>query len=124
MELKIVILLPLIILLMLVSASAEKITAEGELIDTVCYLGMKASGEDHKLCAAMCAKKGLPIALLTKKGNVINIISIPAEFEDVMGNIVKFEGEFYKNAQSMKPTKMWVKKDGKWKEHELTKTGM
>ena len=124
MKLKIVILLPLIILLMLVSASAEKITAEGELIDIACYLGMKTSGEAHQMCVAMCAKKGLPIALLTKKGNVINIISILAEFEDVMGNIAKFEGEFCKNAQSMNPAKMWMKKDGKWKEHELTITGM
>ena len=92
MKLKIVILLPLIILLMLVSASAEKITAEGELIDIACYLGMKTSGEAHQMCVAMCAKKGLPIALLTKKGNVINIISILAEFERNVGSLTMENG--------------------------------
>ena len=119
-----IILLPLVFMLMVTTATAGTTTAEGELIDTACYLGMKASGEDHKMCASMCAKKGLPIAVLTKKGEVINIISIPAEFGDVMGSTVKIEGEFYEEAQSLKPTKMWVIKDGKWKEHEITKTGM
>ena len=74
---------------MVATAMAGKITTEGELIDTACYLGMKASGEDHK----MCAKKGLPLAVLTKKGEVINIISIPAEFGDIMGSTVKIEVE-------------------------------
>lgn len=119
-----VVLLPLVVMLMLATASAEKITAEGELIDTACYLGMNASGEDHKMCASMCSKKGLPVAVLSKKGDVIHIISVPAEFGDVMGSIVKIEGEFYKEAQSLKPAKMWVKKDGKWKTHELPKSGM
>ena len=118
------ILLPLVFMLMVTTATAGKITAEGELIDTACYLGMKASGEDHKMCASMCAKKGLPIAVLTKKGEVINIISIPAGFGDIMGSTIKIEGEFYQKAQSLKPSKMWVKKDGKWKDHELPKSGM
>lgn len=118
------ILLSLVFMLMVTTVTAGKITAEGELIDTACYLGMKASGKDHKMCASMCVKKGLPIAVLTKKGEVINIISIPAGFEDIMGSTVKIEGEFYEKAQSLKPSKMWVKKDGKWKDHELPKSGM
>lgn len=121
---RIIILLPLVIMLMVMTASAEKFTVEGELIDTACYLGMKASGEAHQMCAAMCAKKGLPVAVLTEKGEVINLISIPSEFGNVMGSIVKIEGEYYKEALSLKPSKMWVKKDGKWKEHELPKSGM
>ena len=119
-----IILLPLVILLLVATVTAEKITTEGELIDTACYLGMKASGKDHKMCASMCAKKGLPIAILTKKGEVINIISIPAEYGKIMGSTVKIEGEFYEEAQSLKPTKMWVEKNGKWKEHGLPKSGM
>lgn len=119
-----IILLPLVILLLVATVTAGKITTEGELIDTACYLGMKASGKDHKMCASMCAKKGLPIAILTKKGEVINIISIPAEYGKIMGSTVKIEGEFYEEAQSLKPTKMWVEKNGKWKEHGLPKSGM
>lgn len=61
---------PLTIMLMLGTASAEKITAESQLIDAACYLGMNVSGESHKTCAAMCAKKGLPVAVLTQKDGI------------------------------------------------------
>ncbi|MCH7820126.1 MAG: hypothetical protein IIB40_11320 [Candidatus Marinimicrobia bacterium] len=124
MKIRRVILLPFVIMLVLATASAEKITAEGELICTACFLGMNISGESHKKCALMCAKKGFPIAVLTQKGDLINIISIPVVFGDVIGNTVKIEGEFYERAQSLIPVKMWVKKDGKWRERELPKSGM
>lgn len=50
-------------------------TIKGELIDKTCYTkqGAKATGAAHKDCAATCAKKGSPLALLTEDGKVYTI---------------------------------------------------
>jgi hypothetical protein len=60
-------------------AATETIT--GRLIDQACYDHDKtATGNDHKMggkdvagCAAMCAKKGLPVALLTTDGKLYTV---------------------------------------------------
>jgi len=60
-------------------AATETIT--GKLIDQACYNHDKtATGNDHKMggkdvagCAAMCAKKGEPVALLTSDGKVYTV---------------------------------------------------
>ena len=48
----------------------EKITVKGEPVDLWCYMSAGAKGADHKACAVMCAKSGLPIGILDEKGNV------------------------------------------------------
>lgn len=56
-------------------------TVTGKLIDQSCYDHDKtATGNDHKMngkdvagCAAMCAKKGMPVALLTTDGKVYTV---------------------------------------------------
>jgi len=47
------------------TARAETVT--GEVIDMSCYLGHGETGRgpSHKKCAETCAKKGLPMGLLT-----------------------------------------------------------
>src|SRR5919109_887435 len=60
-------------------AATETIT--GKLIDQSCYNHDKAAtGNDHKMggkdvagCAAMCAKKGQPVAVLTSDGKVYTV---------------------------------------------------
>ena len=60
-------------------AATETIT--GQIIDQQCYMKDTANnkGNDHKMpadmagCAAMCAKKGMPMALLTSDGKVYTI---------------------------------------------------
>jgi hypothetical protein len=60
-------------------AATETIT--GKLIDQSCYDHDKtATGNDHKMngkdvaeCAQMCAKKGMPVALLTSDGKVYTV---------------------------------------------------
>src|SRR5262245_10912593 len=60
-------------------AATETIT--GKLIDKSCYDHDKtATGNDHKMggkdvagCAAICAKKGQPVALLTSDGKVYTV---------------------------------------------------
>jgi hypothetical protein len=60
-------------------AATETIT--GKIVDQSCYMKDKANnaGVDHKMpadvagCAAACAKKGRPLALLTTDGKVYTI---------------------------------------------------
>ena len=43
-------------------------TLTGEVVDLSCYLGHGGQGKDHAKCAKQCLKKGLPVGLLTEKG--------------------------------------------------------
>ena len=61
-----------------VFAATETVT--GRVVDQTCYSKNKENtGADHKMpeemagCAAMCAKKGMPMALLTTDGKVYAI---------------------------------------------------
>jgi predicted metal-binding protein len=62
-----------------VGAATETIT--GKIVDQMCYTKDTANNHaaDHKMpadvagCAAACAKKGMPLALLTKDGKVYTI---------------------------------------------------
>jgi len=68
-----------IVLTPAVFAASETVT--GKLIDQSCYDHDKtATGNDHKMggkdvagCAAACAKKGQPVALLTSNGKVYTV---------------------------------------------------
>jgi len=48
----------------------EDITAQGEIIDMACYMAKGLKGPSHKACAQLCAKKGVPIGILTDGGDV------------------------------------------------------
>jgi hypothetical protein len=62
-------------------AFAATETVTGKIVDQSCYMKDKANnaGVDHKMpadvagCAAACAKKGRPLALLTTDGKVYTI---------------------------------------------------
>jgi hypothetical protein len=51
-------------------AEPKTMSATGELVDLGCYLGHGAKGEGHKECALKCAAMGMPIGLLTAKGDL------------------------------------------------------
>jgi len=64
----------------LVLAKTE--TVKGQIVDQSCYMMDKANnaGPDHKMpkgdtkdCAAMCAKNGRPMAILTSDGKVYEL---------------------------------------------------
>ena len=62
-------------------AFAATQTVQGQIIDRECYMHDMANnkGDNHKMpkdvtgCATACAKKGLPLALLTTDGKVYTI---------------------------------------------------
>ena len=51
-------------------AKEKSVTVTGEIIDTGCYLGHGAAGAKHKECAAKCVAGGMPMGLLTAKGDL------------------------------------------------------
>ncbi len=48
----------------------EDLTVQGEILDMACYMSKGLKGAAHKPCAVMCAKKGVPIGVLTDAGQV------------------------------------------------------
>lgn len=59
-------------------AFAKTETVTGQLVDLACYTQDKANtGNEHKgmgaTCAEGCAKKGMPVALLTSDGKVYQV---------------------------------------------------
>ena len=47
---------------------------KGEVLDLTCYVSKGSTGERHKTCAKMCAKKGLPLGVKTDDGKVYVLI--------------------------------------------------
>jgi hypothetical protein len=52
----------------------NEVTVSGEVLDLTCYLADGKKGSGHKACAKLCAKKGLPMGLLTDDGEVYLLI--------------------------------------------------
>ena len=45
-------------------------TIVGQVIDTGCYFEHASKGPQHATCATVCAKQGIPLAILTADGKV------------------------------------------------------
>jgi hypothetical protein len=68
------------------SSAQESITASGEVVDLACYLPKGSKGARHRACAKLCAKKGMPLGLLTDDGELFLLIEDhddPDPYEDV-----------------------------------------
>ena len=74
--------------LLLIGSAAraqEDITVKGEVVDLACYLAKGKKGPDHKACAQMCAKGGVPMGLLTDNNELYLLIddhANPKGYED------------------------------------------
>lgn len=52
----------------------EDVTVQGEIVDMACYMSKGSRGTAHKACAQLCAKKGVPIGVLTDAGEVFLLL--------------------------------------------------
>jgi hypothetical protein len=55
-----------------------EVTIKAEVIDTKCYISGSmgdASGEEHKECAILCAKAGVPLGLLEEKTKTVYFVA-------------------------------------------------
>jgi len=103
-------------------AFAKTETVKGRIVDVSCYMKDKANnaGKDHKMpadtadCAAACAKKGAPMALLTDDGKVYQltgglaadknakIIPHVAHVVEVTGEVTEKDGKMMISADALK----------------------
>ncbi|OGU02503.1 MAG: hypothetical protein A2085_08900 [Gemmatimonadetes bacterium GWC2_71_10] len=56
-------------------AQTRNVTLTGEVIDLSCRLGQGLAGDQHRMCAEVCADRGIPLAILGSDGNVYLPIS-------------------------------------------------
>jgi hypothetical protein len=52
----------------------EAVTVQGEIVDMACYMTKGSHGASHKACAQFCAKRGVPIGVLTDAGEVFLLL--------------------------------------------------
>ena len=48
----------------------KPVTISGTVVDTGCYMSHDAIGEKHTDCATMCARSGVPLAIVDVAGKV------------------------------------------------------
>ena len=79
----------------------EDITVQGEILDMACYMAKGSVGPSHKACAVLCAKKGVPIGVLTDTGEVYLLLddhNNPDPYDDakkLAGEHAKINGKKY-----------------------------
>jgi hypothetical protein len=56
------------------AVAQEDVVVQGEVVDMACYMAKGAKGTAHKTCAEMCAKKGVPLGLLTDNGELYLLV--------------------------------------------------
>ena len=82
----------------------QEVAITGELVDSLCYVGMAAKGAGHKQCAIDCAKAGIPISMLEDgTGKLYTVLpkedktGYPASVINKMGETVTLKGDLYEN---------------------------
>lgn len=105
----------------------KSMTVTGTLVDLSCYAKMGALTNDHgsmENCGTMCARGGLPVAIVDKDKKV-HFLAVPAPaYADYVGEELRLTGMAGKNAAVFIPKKFELKEDGKWVEKKLPKTMM
>jgi hypothetical protein len=48
----------------------REVTVTGTVVDVSCKFGQGLTGEQHRMCAQVCADKGIPLAILTDDGTL------------------------------------------------------
>ena len=79
----------------MLQASAKKgqkgpVEVTGEIVDLACYIDHAAKGAGHKKCAQKCIKKGLPVGILSKSGDLYLLIG---DHEPINDKLVKYAAE-------------------------------
>lgn len=49
---------------------SREATVTGTVVDVSCKFGQGLSGPDHRMCAEVCADKGIPLAILADDGTL------------------------------------------------------
>ncbi|HJU28745.1 MAG TPA: hypothetical protein VJ718_06220 [Candidatus Binataceae bacterium] len=69
-------------------AFAAEQSVTGTLEDSFCYVTLGAHGATHKQCAAACAKKGIPVALLESGTDKMYVLLPPKNNEPLPSSVI------------------------------------
>ena len=110
-------------------SKGKPITVTGTLIDTKCYsMDARNKGKDHqtphgemKGCAALCANLGIPVAVLTSKGEVWTLVTPSKDLADHMAETCRVTGVAVYSGRQLRPDKIEVQDaTGHWSEVKIT----
>ena len=110
-------------------AKQKSTTVSGSLIDTKCYsMNARNKGMDHvtpmgemKGCGAICARLGIPVAVLTAKNEVWVLVTPSTDLADFVGKEARVTGAAVYGGHSLRPDKIEVKGDnGQWTAVNIT----
>jgi hypothetical protein len=77
------------------AGETKKVT--GEVLDLVCYVDHKATGEKHAGCAKTCIENGLPVGLKAEDGKTYMLVGehapINKELAQFAGKKITVEGK-------------------------------
>ena len=106
----------------------KTVVIEGTLVDMKCYSTGGYLTNDHgdmENCGTMCAKSGLPVAIVDKDKNVHFLAVSAPGYADWVGAHMRLTGMHGKNAHAVFiPTKIEMKDGDKWVEKKVAKTMM
>ncbi len=110
-------------------SKSKPVTVTGTLIDTKCYSmnGMN-KGKDHmtmhgemKGCATLCANLGIPVAVLTSKGEVWTLVTPSKDLANHMAETARVTGAEVYGGHQLRPDKIEVQDaSGRWSEVNIT----
>jgi hypothetical protein len=66
----------------------KPVTVTGTVIDTGCFMSHDAIGEKHTDCATMCARNGVPLAIVDASGKVY--FPVAAEHKNQNAKLMPF----------------------------------
>jgi hypothetical protein len=103
-------------------AAEEKVTLEGTLVSSACYLGSDShpTGNDmgeRKGCGSRCLTHGDPAGLVTKEKQFHILVAPSLKLAPYVGQEVRVTGIDHDGVISVE--KAEVSKDGEWKEIDL-----
>ena len=64
------------------------VSISGTVVDTGCYVSHDSKGESHAKCAAVCARNGVPLAILDEHGTLFMPIAV--EHKDQNAKLAPF----------------------------------
>jgi hypothetical protein len=56
------------------ASAQEDVIVQGEIVDMACYMTKGSHGASHKACAQLCAKRGVPMGVVTDAGEVFLLL--------------------------------------------------
>lgn len=110
-------------------AKGKSVTVTGTLIDTKCYsLDPRNKGRDHltphgemKGCAGLCANLGIPVGVLTSKGEVWTLVTPSKDLAAHMAEACRVTGVAVYGGHQLRPDKIEVQDAaGQWSEVKIT----